>query len=211
MSELAKRREAQEGWVSRSALRATVAGGLFASVLTFALGYLVGRGGAPESSATVPGLVEHVPGRDLVELLADVERSTLSSATEAMRYPEIIDGGTGTPIPPPAPASPTVSASVPGVAVAPAFEADPVPTGRYHVAVGAYADRQQAKAVREHLRAAGQTAWWQLKRVQGAEQIEVAVGGFGSLAEAEASVPAVAAAAVGAPAAVSVRATARTP
>jgi hypothetical protein len=193
MSELARRRDARDVWVSRSHLHAAVAAALLLSLASFGGGFLAGRHQAVTSAEQREGaLVDAVPGRDLLAVLAEVERTSLTSATSAMQYPSLLGKGAAPQVPaePPRPAG--VSAEIPSP-VSLAFEADAQPSTPFTVEVGVFDTMPGARGVRDHLRQHGLAGWWWLEHVDGVARYHVCVGGFLSQAEADAEIVRVAA------------------
>ncbi|HMV68181.1 MAG TPA: SPOR domain-containing protein [Myxococcota bacterium] len=193
MSDLERRRDARDVWVSRSHLHAAVVAAALLSLTCFGLGFLAGRHQAVTSAEQREGsLADAVPGRDLLAVLAEVERTSLSSATSAMQYPDLLRKGASPQVPAEPARPPGVAADVPSPVTAP-FDADPVPGGAFTVEVGVFSDVAGARAARDHLRQRELAAWWWLERVDGVAAYHVAVGGFATQGEADAEVVRVAA------------------
>lgn len=188
MSDLARQRDARDVWVSRSHLHAAVAAALLLSLASFGAGFLAGRHQAVTSAERRDGaLVDAVPGRDLLAVLAEVERTSLTSATSAMQYPDLLGKGSAPQVPaePARPAGVSAEVAAPGEMV---FEADVQPASPFTVEVGVFDKVAEARLVREHLRQNGLAGWWWLERVGGAPRYHVCVGGFDSQVEADAEV-----------------------
>jgi hypothetical protein len=193
MSDLARRRDAREYWVSRGHLHAGLVASLLMAFVSFGFGFLLGQ--SRVGAATAPPervLLAHVPGEDLVALLAEVERGTLASASSAIVYPELIEGEQ----PPALPAAPAdligVDATLAPPPRAMELEPDPVPPGVMTVQVGTFAELDDARRMRDHLLAQQVQAWWSVERVDGAPVYRVAIGGFLDAASAEAALVSVA-------------------
>lgn len=202
MSELNRRKDAREVWVSRSHLHAAAAGATLLSVAFFGLGFLAGRHQAftaVEAAREERTLVGHVPGRDLLALLAEVERSSVTSASSTVVYPELLRGDAPVPALPPAPVQDGVEVQVPPPPVVVAFEGDPRPAAPLTMQVGQYVAQSDAAAMRAHLKALGLDAWWSLERVGGETRYTVAVGGFPAAESAAAALPVISDAARTAP------------
>lgn len=102
MSDLQRRREARQLWVSRSHLHAAVAFAALLALTSFGLGYLVGRTRTATASAPAPrhaSLVEGVPGESLVDLLARIERARVVNPTGAVQYPDLLEKGAALDLP----------------------------------------------------------------------------------------------------------------
>jgi len=154
MGELARRRDARDIWIARGHLHAAVAFGLFAVAAAFALGHQMGSANQRADMRT-GAFVEGVAGSDLVALLARVDASDdLDGGVASLTFPDQL----------------AVAGDVIG--------ADPVPSGRFTVEAGRYESGEQARAVRDHLRAGGLSAWVGVERVAGRLQYRVGVGGF---------------------------------
>jgi cell division septation protein DedD len=193
MSEYAQRRDAREVWVSRSHLHAALAAAMLLSVACFGGGYLVGRlQTSAHADAPVQVLAGDVPGRELLAVLAEVERNAVTSASAAMIYPDLLQKNGAPQVPTEAPSAVGVRAEIPAP-VAASFEPDPLPPGAWTVRVGAFRELGVARDVRAAMREQGHAAWWRMARVDGALNVEVSVGGFASEEEAEAALARVAA------------------
>jgi hypothetical protein len=202
MSELKGRKDAREVWVSRSHLHAAAAGATLLSVAFFGLGFLAGRHQAftaVEAAREERTLVGHVPGRDLLALLAEVERSSVTSASSTVVYPELLRGDAPAPALPAAPDQDGVEVQVPPPPVLAAFEGDPRPSAPFTIQVGQYVAQSEAAAMRAHLKALGLDAWWSLERVGGETRYTVAVGAFPAAESAAAALPVISDAARTAP------------
>jgi hypothetical protein len=202
MSDLNRRKDDREVWVSRSHLHAAVAGAVLLSVAFFGLGFLAGRHQAftaVEASREERTLVGHVPGRDLLALLAEVERSSVTSASSTVVYPELLRGHAPELALPTAPPQEGVGVQVPAPPVLTAFEGDPRPSAPFTIQVGQYPAQAEAAAMRSHLKSLGLDAWWSLERVGGETRYTVAVGGFAAAEAAAAALPVISDAARTAP------------
>jgi hypothetical protein len=179
MSDLARRRDARELWVSRSHLHAAVVASILVSVISFGFGYLLGHSRAGVVSAPPErSLLAEVPGEGLVALLAEVERGAVGSASSAIVYPELIDEQEPMQIPTEAEEVPGVRAELAPGRLEEVPVPDPTPDGAYTIDVGDFDDLAVATDLRDHLRAQGVEAWWGLERVAGVARYHVAVGGF---------------------------------
>lgn len=189
MSELERRRDARDLWVSRSHLHAGVVFAVVLAMGTFSAGYYVGKGQVRAAeSPRYASLVGEVPGTELVELLAQVERTKVVHASAAIEYPTFAEDEEGLHVPgvQEAPAAPGVDAVVEAPPLAQVPEVDAVPEGAFTVAVGRFSDEDAARGVRDHLRAQGHAAWLSLRLVEGEPELGVAVGGFADREEADA-------------------------
>jgi cell division septation protein DedD len=197
MSELARLRDARSIEVSRGHVQAWSVTALSAIVAAFALGFWLGRSNRPDAQVHAPSLVEVVPGTDLVALLAEIERSTLATASPAMKYPELLEDGSAAPVPTRAPESATLDATISATGGSPTFVPDPTPEGAFTVQLGAFEDADAAKRLRTHLEGREQPVWWTLVRTDGKPRFTVSVGAYPSREAADDAVPAIAAATSG--------------
>lgn len=158
--------------------------------LLLVLSFLVGHGLGRRRVAVAPtlpdlALVEGVPGRELADLLADVERTQLADASEAVEYPAFFAGEDGVTVPREAPVMAAVQAAVGPAREDRAPPADPRPSAPYTIVLVADTSREEARALRTRLRDAGVHAWADVRRIDGAEAWRVAVGAFEDAAVAE--------------------------
>lgn len=186
MSDLARRRDAREVWVSRSHLHSAVVIAVLLAMFSFGTGFLFGRHQAASTGdRETLAFAGDVPGRELLAVLAEVERNSITSASSAMVYPDLLDKNGTAQVPTTEPPVAGLRADVPAP-VSAAFTADPTPAGAYTVEVGVFEDMLVARATREQLRNRNVKAWWWMERVDGQARYHVAAGGFGSQAEADA-------------------------
>ncbi|MFM2160879.1 MAG: hypothetical protein RLZZ383_391 [Pseudomonadota bacterium] len=197
MSELARLRDARSIEVSRGHVQAWALTAISAVAASFALGFWLGRTNVEDRHPRAPSLVDVVPGTDLVALLAEIERSTLATASPAMKYPELLADGSASPVPTRAPESAELQATVSSAGGAPSFVPDPTPDGAFTVQLGAFDDAVAAERLRTHLQGREQPVWWTLVRTDGKPRFTVSVGGYPSREAADEAVPAIAAATSG--------------
>lgn len=193
MSDLERRRDAREYWVSRGHLHAGIVASLLMAFVSFGMGFLLGQ--SRVGAAVVPperALLARVPGEDLVALLAEVERGTLKSASSAIVYPQLIEGVGPPAVPTELTPGIGVDAMV-GLPPRPAeLQPDRVPAGVFTVQAGAFGVADDAVRVRDHLLAQQVPAWLSVEHVDGVPAYRVAIGGFASALEAEAALGVVA-------------------
>ncbi|MEQ1506227.1 MAG: SPOR domain-containing protein [Myxococcota bacterium] len=190
MSELARRRNARDLWISRGHLAALAVGAVALSATTFAIGFAIGRNQRP-SDAVVSG--PFVPDDQLVELLARVDANAApDGATEELTFQDTLRGSTlelpAVPVAP-EPTGRTLTTG-PGVHLG----GDPPPAGAFTVVVERSADGAAMRALQAKLAEAGVTAWVGAELVDGVPAFEVAVGGYPTAEAAAAVVPVVRAA-----------------
>jgi hypothetical protein len=196
MSDLARRRNARDLWISRSHLAALGVGTAVLSATTFAVGFSLSAG--REAERVPASLLSEVPDDRLVELLARVEASedplggiaSLTFPEDLSRVPEPILP-IGPPLPPGVgpvePAAPAVSAPpiepivIHGAPPAFAPVSDPPPPGSFTAKVAEFegaAGANRAVALRASLRAAGLEAWVATRLEGGVPRYRVAVGAY---------------------------------
>ncbi len=195
MSELARRRNARDLWISRSHLVALGLGAGILSAITFSIGYTLRDD--PGGVRVPASLLAEVPDDRLVELLARVEASEdplggiagLTFPEDLSHVPEPILP-MGPPLPPGTEPvvvlAPVVSIPPTQVhidASPPAFAplADAAPAGAFTARVATYDGAEgatQAIALRATLRAAGLEAWVGTRLIGGQPRYRVAVGGY---------------------------------
>jgi hypothetical protein len=200
MGEILRRAEQRELVVSTGHLTAAGAAAVVLTLTAFGVGFGLGRSSVPPVvHAEAPSFLGTVPGEDLVQLLAEVERGRVAHTSSAVRYPDWIDGSGELGIPAAAEAATGVavaaSVGVPAGFTSPASDAPP--PGAYAVEAGELATPDEAAALRDVLRAQGLAAWSGPRQVDGVTRFVVRVGGFGSEAEATAALGAVRAAGAG--------------
>ncbi|MEQ1564918.1 MAG: hypothetical protein ABMA64_04720 [Myxococcota bacterium] len=94
MSELARRRDARDLWISRGHLRAGAALGLLACAASFLLGFVVGRDHPPTPSTAAPD-------ESLVDLLARIEATAdPDAAVRELTFPDTLRAAVEPPPPP---------------------------------------------------------------------------------------------------------------
>jgi hypothetical protein len=156
MGELQRLRDAREFRVSRSHVHAALTLSVLLSVVMFGVGFALGRAKvAVTSDGTPVSMVDGVPGQELVELLAEVERGNVLHASQAMTYPQFFAGGGTVEVPTAAPKPAAVDAAVPGAPSVADGATDPLPEGEYTIHVGEFSDEKDATATRDVLAAAG--------------------------------------------------------
>jgi cell division septation protein DedD len=180
---------------SRALAYAVSAGALL--VTGFAAGYATSGWLRPGGAGDVPSFSDAVPGRDLVALLAEVERVDRTTTSDEMRYPELLQKGQPLEVPTEAPAAPETRAELLPSSAQVDVQNDPVPAGAFTVELGSFASEDDARTLREHLKGRQQPVWWRVERVGGVPAWIVSVGGYPSEGEAKAAVPAIAAATAG--------------
>ena len=130
MGELQRLRDAREFRVSRSHVHAALTLSVLLSVVMFGVGFALGRAKvAVTSDGTPVSMVDGVPGQELVELLAEVERGNVLHASQAMTYPQFFAGGGTVEVPTAAPKPAAVDAAVPGAPSVADGATDPLPEG----------------------------------------------------------------------------------
>lgn len=180
MSELVRRRNARDLWISRSHLAAAGVGIAALVVASFATGFLAGQRHTPVPVATV---APPAPDAALVELLARVDASGAAhGAVDSLTYPDALrqPGGAVPHVP---------QAQPPGIRriVLPGGTDGP----RWTVVVGRSPDAASAEQARDRLTERGLAAW---TLEDGASGFRVVVGAFDTAEEAAAALPVVAAA-----------------
>lgn len=185
MGELERLRDAREFRVSRSHVQAAVVLSALLSVVTFGVGFALGRAKvAVTSDGAAVSMVDGVPGQELVELLAEVERGNLLHASQAMTYPEFFSGGGGVIVPTEAPKPAGVDATVPSAPSVADGATDPLPEGPYTIHVGDFTSEASARATHDVLEAAGLTVWRSV-RLEGGKPVWVlGIGSYGAEADA---------------------------
>lgn len=161
--DLARRRSARDLWISRSHVWAAGAVVVLSLAASFGAGYLVGQ--EEPAPAERVAYTDAAEGEELVEVLARVDANVH------------IDGGVG-------------ELTFPHALTAP-VEGDPAPPGRYTVEVGRFGAIDTARPLRDHLRAAGLSAWLGVERVDGTSTYRVSVGGYPAEAAASAALAAI--------------------
>lgn len=186
MGELERLRDAREFRVSRSHFTAAIAAAVLLSSVTFGIGFVLGRSRVSTEDPAAASLVDGVPSKSLVELLAEVDRVTLLHASQRMTYPEVLEGGAAPAVPAAAPEAPTVNVEIPASAPATSGQADPVPAGPFVVRVASRDNEPDAFALRQLLRASGHAAWASVHLQDGTPTWVVGVGSFATQADADA-------------------------
>jgi hypothetical protein len=152
----------------------------------FVAGVGVGRVSAPPSVARVPDLLSQVPGDELVEVLALVERNHSTSPTDLLTYPALGAPGEAR-VPTAAPAAAGLSAVVaPVLTTSPPKGWPPPPPGAFTVEVAAEAEPVDGAELVERLAGQGLPVWAELSLVGGRPRVRVAVGGGAEAEELEA-------------------------
>lgn len=171
-------------WLTRSHVQAWGLFAVFAAATLLGVGWWIGRAQASVVHApSATTMVGEVPGRALMELLAEVERGKVDHASAPVEYPAWARGEQDPRLPTETdvPATPEVAASVAAPALAQAPSADDLDgpsQGPYTVRVGPLPDVAAARAVRDHLRAEGLEAGAGLVQVDGTPEALVDVGAF---------------------------------
>jgi hypothetical protein len=205
MSELQRLKEARTGVnlgplggeVPRTRALAYAVSAAALLVTGFAAGYATSGWIRPSGAGEVPSFSDAVPGRDLVALLAEVERVDRTTTSGEMRYPELLQKGEPIQVPAAPPPSPETRAELLPSTAQVDVQVDPAPAGAFTVELGSFAEEDDARALREHLKGRDQPVWWRVERVGGVPAWIVSVGGYASEAEAKAAIPAIAAATAG--------------
>ncbi|MEZ4241257.1 MAG: SPOR domain-containing protein [Myxococcota bacterium] len=174
MSELARRRNARDMWISRGHLAAAASGAASLAVASFAVGVFLGtHRRAPEVDPA-----PFTPDDSLVELLARVETTAAlpGGVDEAMTFPDLLRDGGPKPKPPPAesarpPEQLDLGAGAPVLADAP-------PPGEFTLVVARGDDADTIRAEVADLRQRGLAAWVSAAIVDGRWSYRVAVGGY---------------------------------
>ncbi|MBX2798764.1 MAG: SPOR domain-containing protein [Myxococcales bacterium] len=170
MGELARQRRARQLWVSRGHVAAACVLAALLCVISFGVGYGLGRDGRAMEVAEQPeGIVADVPDEQLLDLLARLD--TLPSknggvevlkATEQLRE----EAAPGTPRAP-------LGKGVANPMV------DPRPAGAYTIHLGDYDDRE-ARELQAALRDRHIVGYRSSKVTAGRVSVAIAVGGFAS-------------------------------
>jgi cell division septation protein DedD len=166
-------------------------------VTGFAAGYATSGWIRPSGAGGVPSFSDAVPGRDLVALLAEVERVDRTTTSDEMRYPELLQKGVPIEVPAAPPPMPETRAELLPSTAQVDVQVDPAPPGEFTVELGSFTAEEDARALREHLKGREQPVWSRVERVGGVPAWIVSVGGYASEAEAKAAIPAIAAATAG--------------
>lgn len=187
MTDLARQRRARDIWVSRSHLYALGTGMVLFAIACFALGYTAGRRSVDHFEPTARARLLDQPADDaLVELLARVDAAaTPDGGVRKLTFPDAL-AGRAVPLEVPEVARDVDRVALPGGEGEP-LEApdDEVPDGRWTIAVSSFAEKGLAEAARDAMRAREVEAWLGSERRDGDVRFRVAVGGYGSRAEAE--------------------------
>jgi hypothetical protein len=185
MGELARRRSARDLWISRSHLWAVATGAVLLAIASFSVGLVVANGEPDPASRAPFASLSTAPDDSLVELLARVEASAdPSGGVSGLTFPGALSGEAESGQVPGSPrefGGVAVVEAPPGAAV-PAV--DNPPPGQFTVAVLRTDNGMRAVALRDQLRARGLPAWTGAEMESGALRYRVALGGFGSEAEA---------------------------
>lgn len=178
MSELARRRNARDLWISRGHLAAAASGAASLAVASFAIGFFLGEHRRPPVGEPPP----FAPDEGLVELLARIETTAAlpGGVDEALTFPDLLRSEAEPRIP--APEGPREGRVVVG-GQAPPF-ADAPPPGAFTVVVGGGADPAAVQAEAQALRHRGLAAWVSVAVVDGAFAYRIGVGGFADEAAA---------------------------
>jgi hypothetical protein len=187
MSELARRRNARDLWISRGHLAAAASGAASLAMASFAIGFFLGEHRRPPVVEAPP----FAPDEGLVELLARIETTAAlpGGVDEALTFPDLLRSES-------APSVPAVAAPREGrvVLIEPAFEGptlggpnpsaagatpgDSPPPGTFTVVVGRGTDPAEVGREAEALRRQGLAAWVSVALVDGEWAYRIAYGGF---------------------------------
>lgn len=185
MGELERLRDSREIRVSRSHLFAAAAIALLLAASTFGLGVALGRSKIAVTSDGAPvTLVDGVPGDELVELLAEVERGRVLHASQAMTYPQFFAGEGAVQVPDAAPKPAPVDAVVQAAPSVGGSATDPIPAGPYTVHVGNFVVEAEVLAARELLTQSGLPVWTSVRLDGGKPTWIVGVGSYSAEADA---------------------------
>jgi hypothetical protein len=205
MSDLRRRRDARDIWISRGHLGAGLMLMVVSSGTSFVLGFLVGRDEAASSPVTVAPI--GIPGDELVDLLARVEASALSDGgLEALTFPDALRGdpGGGPEVPSPTAGRPAPDGqrvqqlqAVSAPQGVPSSVGKP-PAGEFTVVVGSARALGEMRELQKRLSKLGLESWVGAELVEGGTVYKVAVGAFATTEEAEAALPIVRATGLGA-------------
>jgi hypothetical protein len=201
MSDLRRRRDARDIWISRGHLAAGLTLMVVSSGTSFVLGFLVGR----DEAASAPVEVEPIgiPGDELVDLLARVEASALSDGgVEALTFPDALRGDPGGGPEVPAAGSSGRGSSGEDVQQLPAVPSAPgvpasvgkPPAGEFTVVVSSSRSLGEMRELQKRLAQLGLESWVGAELVEGVTTYKVAVGAFATEPEATAAMPVVRAA-----------------
>lgn len=192
MSDLKRRRDARDIWISRRHLAAGAVLMVLISITSFFLGFWVGRDEAAEPQHTASH--SQVPGDDIVELLARVEASALSDGgIEALTFPDSLrgdpGGGPGVPSPGvrPEPAAIEALPRRPGQIAAEGLP--PPPKGDFTVQVAVLPLLSEARQQEQAMRLLGIDPWIGAEIAEGHTRYFLAVGGYPSAEEASKILP----------------------
>lgn len=185
MGELERLRDAREFRVSRSHVHAALTLSVLLSLVTFGVGFALGRAKvAVTSDGAAVSMVDGVPGQELVELLAEVERGNVLHASQAMTYPQFFNGQGEVQVPTEAPKPAQVDAAVPAAPSIADGTTDPLPEGPYTIHVGEFASEKDAIATHDVLAAAGFTLWRSVRLENGKPVWILGMGSFATEDEA---------------------------
>ena len=192
MTDLTRRRNARDLWISRGHVYAAASLAIAMSVTSFGLGFLVGRDGPVVTPAVVAA--PYQPDDALIQLLARVEASSAAEgAVDVLTFPDALRGPTGGAPDVPAPPEPS-DAAVRIPASESITPGDRPPPGQFTVVVGRGEDLAAMRALQAKLGTAGLSAWIGAEIVDGVAAYRVAVGGYPTAEDAAASLPIVRAA-----------------
>lgn len=162
MGELARYRRDRDLHLSRGHLSAAIVGVVLISTTAFFLGFRMGNTRPVVPVAT--HFTAEAPREGLVELLARVEASgDTTGGVEALTFPDALTQSSGGGL----------------------LDVEPMPSGRFQIEVARYADVADARALREHLRAAEVQAWVGAELEAGMMTWRVVAGGFTGSEEAD--------------------------
>jgi len=185
MSELARRRSARDIWISRSHLYALGSGAALAILVSFAVGYVLGRESVDLPRPVATAFAGEAGDEALVELLARVDATaTPDGGVRDLTFPNALRGeGGDVQIPAPVESDAvTELEGAPRLRLAPGDEAPP---GRWTVLAATLDTRADADEIAESLRGRELQAWVGVEQSDGRTRFRVAVGGWGSRTEAE--------------------------
>lgn len=171
------------------------AAALLAVVLAFFIGLGLGRRQTPPVAERPDfALTSGVPGRELLELLADVERAPLADPADALHFlPDGDESEKAWAVPEEAAQLTRHKAVTRQPRVGPAARPEgPSADGEWTLLLYQTRSRREVETLRDALRASGLFAWLTSHRVDGQAWWSLVVGGFDSEGAAESQAPAVA-------------------
>jgi SPOR domain len=185
-SDLVRRRQSRDLWISRGHLYAMVVLLIISAATSFVIGFVLGRDAVP---APLPAADVAPADEELVRVLSNIERATHPSGVELVGAPGALER---------APAAPTVASDAPApTATALVTSAPPqnpegyVPPADHHftVVAGEGSSRAELEPVGRALAERGLHVWYRLSVVDGAPRFRVAIASYATSEEAALALP----------------------